>query len=1017
MSRSCLLLLAAVTYVVAQVPGPLSPPPPAKYDIEIRYRIDAFRNERASQFKVFVQQLKALGFERDVNDDARGEDNLEIENTAMTRMKGTIPGPSARQVARLRPVLTVLLRPKDVDRPAPIKPIRVDLELSSGLGLSQQRAVAFELAEVLRELGFRQPAGYDNRRYTRLVGILPPEQLEPILNDIRRLPAAWPKLPPSLLADLRVSAGGAESLRATLDGWAAHPEGGKLVLAALEAWAVEPPAYRFIASLPGLVVNDSTLIREVKEAEFNRAAIGKETKARLVEVVRSNEVVREQVLLHFQRHEAAKPLLTKLLQDVFKDKSGPELMDNLLRRIEARDSAILLPPLFRGRSVIRIIEARPDLPPPEPSLLPPQVAEELHKIGPSLRELVKDAAQAGNLRRLEIILSSTPGPLDTDWSRPVYRTAPSLILEGRAGPIVSGRMLPMEAIALVRLPGVSMVRLPAEARSAVLNLPDEEGSPAEVLKATGLEPLLKRGMPLRPVRVAVIDSDFRGWQALVGKKLPARTRLVDLTTERNDALEPDPFAGPADQPGSGTLTAMSVALAAPWCELILLRVDASAPYHLQLIQRRLNGDEFFTDSLLARRFKLLQRRGEVNRRLQVLLRERVEIFKTFPDDKPANDPIARAKQVRLDAYRKEQAQFDTEEKAFLELEKTYLRYLTDLRELRDVRVVVCGLNWHDAYPVDGGSYMTRLLEDTPEPRFVWIQAAGNSRGQAWAGLFRDADGNGVMEFADDKTPLPKGNWNHELAFLAWQPFKGEATKALPKAKVRLTMQWREAHDPEYTKDGADPFRTPLSQLRLLVMRQLDPEGAKRPADDLIAIAENAGPALRIANEEGSAVYEHVVEFPVEAGARLALRVEGSAAKSTRPPGTAELPETVQFAELRPRIFLETLDGAGRVVFETYATEAGTFGTLADSRRALTVGALAKDGKPQLYSNEGTPSGLELLEKPDVRTFDRLGIDGAKNAGGNAMSAGLAGGYAASLLAHGTKLEDVARELKRRLKPR
>ena len=121
--------------------------------------------------------------------------------------------------------------------------------------------------------------------------------------------------------------------------------------------------------------------------------------------------------------------------------------------------------------------------------------------------------------------------------------------------------------------------------------------------------------------------------------------------------------------------------------------------------------------------------------------------------------------------------------------------------------------------------------------------------------------------------------------------------------------------------------------------------------------------------------------------------------------------------MRPRIFLETLDGDGRVVLESYGKGIGDFGAPADSHRAFTVGALAKDSKPQVYSNDGSPFGLELVEKPDVRTFDRLGIEGAKNAGGTAMSAGLVGGYAASLLAHGTKLEDVKKELKRRLKGR
>ena len=50
---------------------------------------------------------------------------------------------------------------------------------------------------------------------------------------------------------------------------------------------------------------------------------------------------------------------------------------------------------------------------------------------------------------------------------------------------------------------------------------------------------------------------------------------------------------------------MAVALGAPWCDLLLVRVDPAAPHHLALVQRRLHGDEF---SHRGRRFK-----AEVNR--------------------------------------------------------------------------------------------------------------------------------------------------------------------------------------------------------------------------------------------------------------------------------------------------------------------------------------------------------------------------------------------------------------------
>src|SRR5205085_332194 len=127
----------------------------------------------------------------------------------------------------------------------------------------------------------------------------------------------------------------------------------------------------------------------------------------------------------------------------------------------------------------------------------------------------------------------------------------------------------------------------------------------------------------------------------------------------------DPFPAPAEQLGSGTLMGMAVALGAPWCDLLLVRVDPAAPHHLALIERRLHGDEFFSESLQQRRFDLLQGREFLTQRRLNLARERLEILKTFPDDKQSDDPITKRKQAAQEEYRKKQVQFDTEEKAYL----------------------------------------------------------------------------------------------------------------------------------------------------------------------------------------------------------------------------------------------------------------------------------------------------------------------------------------------------------------
>src|SRR5262249_2410048 len=211
--------------------------------------------------------------------------------------------------------------------------------------------------------------------------------------------------------------------------------------------------------------------------------------------------------------------------------------------------------------------------------------------------------------------------------------------------------------------------------------------------------------------------------------------------------------------------------------------------------------------------------------------------------------------------------------------------------------------------------------------------------------------NGVMEFAEAKTPVPAGSWNHELNFLAWRPRADGgrqtpiAASALPaRTRVRVTMQWQEAHDPSFAGPAEDPYPHPLAHLRLVVVRQPDPEGKPRPSDDLVVVAESAGLPQRIANRPEVSTFEHVVEFTADEASRYALRIEGTLPAGTEPRGAATLPATRQVGEIRPRLYVETLEGDGRVVLQSYVTEIGTLGTPGDSLRVLTVGASTSAAK-------------------------------------------------------------------------
>src|SRR5262249_22157646 len=156
----------------------------------------------------------------------------------------------------------------------------------------------------------------------------------------------------------------------------------------------------------------------------------------------------------------------------------------------------------------------------------------------------------------------------------------------------------------------------------------------------------------------------------------------------------------------------------------------------------------------------------------------------------------------------------------------------------------------------------------------WFQSAGNTHGQSWFGMGRDDDGNGVLEFAQG--PPPKGSWSRELNFLAWQPYAGARTPELPEGtKVRVSLQWHEAHDPDYFVRPGEPdrYRRPLAEMRLVLLRQRDPEGKEIPADVMDVVARSPVLPQRIDNQPSFSIYEAALEFTVEKAGRYAVRIE------------------------------------------------------------------------------------------------------------------------------------------------
>ena len=181
-----------------------------------------------------------------------------------------------------------------------------------------------------------------------------------------------------------------------------------------------------------------------------------------------------------------------------------------------------------------------------------------------------------------------------------------------------------------------------------------------------------------------------------------------------------------------------------------------------------------------------------------------------------------------------------------------------------------------------------------------------------------------MEFAVPGKRLPDKRWTPELNFLAWKPDAGKQSADLPAgARIRLTLHWREAHDPEFLRAGEDVYREPLANLRLVLLRQRDPSGEKLPADDMEVVAQSEKLPLRLHNEAKSGTYEHIVEYTVPAAGRYAIMVQGQTPKSTRPADKLTLPAMRKVGELRPRVFVDTLSGGGRANLQDFTSDRGT----------------------------------------------------------------------------------------------
>jgi hypothetical protein len=353
--------------------------------------------------------------------------------------------------------------------------------------------------------------------------------------------------------------------------------------------------------------------------------------------------------------------------------------------------------------------------------------------------------------------------------------------------------------------------------------------------------------------------------------------------------------------------------------------------------------------------------------------------------------------------------------------------------LRDIHVLANPLVWADGFPLGGLSPLSRYFDNNPGARPLWFQSVGNKRGQCWMGDFHSLAGQSAMDFG---AAPPKGRWSTELNFLAWQPHGAKQLPDLPeKAQLRLSVQWREPHDPDYFLKASEPdyYRKPLASLKLVLLKQRDPEAKAVPADLFEVIAQSASLPQRLEHQPSGSIYEITLDVTIDKPGRYALRVEKQAdslwivgldamrkqpalAKleglnpiGIRPLGVPVLPALAQGWELRPRIFVETIDETvrlqGRTLFADYSTDFGTVGTPGDSRGVISVGAAGLDDKARGDTATGPMPFVELSNRPTLLAYDALQLDGGA-ALGSSVSTAYAAGSAAALLSAGVPREQL-----------
>lgn len=584
---------------------------------------------------------------------------------------------------------------------------------------------------------------------------------------------------------------------------------------------------------------------------------------------------------------------------------------------------------------------------PQGSVVAPlPVAEALpagmEKVSPELRTVIMEDTK---IVRVEVLFDE-PFSEQASAQRRLAEIAPKVTFEALLGPAVTMVGPVPEIRKLASLAEVNAIRPGPNATSGgVTVLKNFQPVRKELIRqGSGGNQL---GKPARET-IAIIDDDFRGWEALAQTATGVKTgiRYIDLTAERNGQITPDPFFGPANEKGHGTILAQNLLASHPDSKLILVRIDGSVPAMVHRVARAISGEDSLADEVLA------QRMAEIRKDRQDLQDLRAAVEKSWKDEN--GDDFAedfKSVQLRI-AYQKRLKETENLEKVHHARLERLLAHQALLVELARVRLVLCPLVWNEGLPRSGASTLSRWMDDRPFRGALWLQSAGDRPGQSWNGTFRDHDGNGVMEWSmlsTGKDPFPAENM--ALLFQTQSPAKAQE-ELPPGTLVRVTVQWREPRDPYFTKTDRKASRQPIAHLKPKIVRVEPTKGNLRLADRAI-VGQPSGPPLLIDHTLNSAVFESPIFFETPNAGRYELRLEGQIPDSIIPAGAPQLPVNRQKPEIHPVVWLKTFSPGGVVVF-SQPGERPMVGVPGDAQSVLTIGQ---------SQAKGTESTLGLLANP------------------------------------------------------